>query len=161
MQLSRLSIPDMLALSQPYIDPQHPAHQAMAQMPEVAALLPRLRAAHEILLASQSAGDLQVSQLKKDVALLEAEHDELAHGIYHFIQAMTILAEEDQQRRWARLHEILLPGSGKFASTSHQLEAGNAALLAQILDGLSPQDKGLLKAQFVGKRSLFEAIERW
>ena len=54
-----------------------------------------------------------------------------------------------------------MPNNDKFASTSHKLEAGNAALLEQILDGISPQDKGLLRAQFVGKRSLFEAIERW
>src|SRR5688572_16835298 len=107
MQLSRLSISEMLALSQPYIDPEHPAHQALAKMPEVAALLPRLREAHEVLLASQSADDLQANQLKKEVALLEAEHDELAHGIHLFLQSMTLLAEDDVQPRWARLLEVL------------------------------------------------------
>lgn len=162
MHLSRLTIAEMLSLSQPYIDADHPASKSIYAMPEAASLLPRLREAHAILHASQSADDVRAGNLKKEVAELEAEHDDLAQGIHHIVQGMALLAEtEELQARWERLHEVLLPGSGKFASTSHQTEAGNAALLQHILDGLSAQDKGLLRASFVGKRSLFEIVERW
>jgi hypothetical protein len=75
---------------------------------------------------------------------------------------MALLCEPAEVRaRWERLHEVLLPGNAKFASSSHKTEASNAALLQQILEGLSAQDKGLLKAQFVGKRSVFELAQRW
>ncbi len=162
MHLSRLTISEMLALSQPYLDPEHPAHQALAQIPDVARLLPRLRDAHQVLKASQSADDLRASSLQKEVFALEAEHDDLAQGIHYTCQGIALLAEQDELRtRWERLYEVLLPGNRKFASSSHKTEAGNAALLQQILEGLPAQDKGLLKAQYIGKRSLFEIIERW
>lgn len=162
MQLSRLTVSEMLTISRPYLDPEHPAHQSLAKMPEAVSLLPRLREAHEVLLASQSADDVRAANIKQEVTALEAEHDDLAMGIHHIVHSMAVLSETDDARaRWQRLHEVLLPGSGKFASTSHKTEAGNAALLQQILEGLSAIDTGLMKAQFVAKRSIFEIVERW
>lgn len=162
MQLSRLTISEMLSISRLYLDAEHPAHHSLVKMPEAASLLPRLREAHDLLSASQSADDRRAASIKQEVSALEAEHDDLAMGIHHIVNSMAILAETDEaRRRWQRLHEVLLPISGKFASTSHKTEAGNAALLQQILDGLPPLDKGLLRAQFFGKRSIFEIVERW
>ena len=51
MQLSRLSQSDMLTLSQTFVDPVHPAGQALSGVPELASLLSRLRETHQVLLA--------------------------------------------------------------------------------------------------------------
>lgn len=162
MHLSRLTTVEMVTLSQGYLDPSHPAHQSMASMPEVLGLLPRLRDAHQILLASQSPDDLRANNLQREITALVAEYDDLAHGIDHLCQGMLLLAEQDEARtRWERLREVLLPGGHKVSHAPYQAEADNAALLEQILNGLPAADKGLLKSQSVGKRSLFEVIERW
>ena len=81
MHLSRLSPGEMVALSQTYLDPEHPANQGLASLPEVASLLPRLRDAHAVLVASQSADDLRASALQKEVEALLNEHDELGQGL--------------------------------------------------------------------------------
>lgn len=162
MHLSRLSLSDMLLLSQTYLDPNDPAHQALAGVPEVASLLSRLREAHQVLLASQSQDEIRASSLQKDVYALDAEQEDLVQGIDCLCQAMRLLIEDDELRtRWERLHQLMLPGGRKMAKQSYQAAAGNAALLQQILDGLPAADRQLLKAMFVGGRSLLSIIERW
>lgn len=162
MQLSRLNTSEMIALSQNYLDVEHPAYQGLSSVPEVASLLPRLAEAHRVLVASQSADDLRASALQKEVAALVDEHEELARGLGSLCQGLRILSEEEPTRvRWRRLHELLLPAGRKLSPASYQAEGDNAVLLETILGGMPAQDKGLLKAQFVGKRSVFEIIERF
>lgn len=163
MHLSRLMTSEMIALSQSFLDPAHAANQALAGMPELSTLLLKLSEAHQVLVASQSADDLRASSLQKEIGALAEEHDCLARGIDHLCQGLSLLSEEEQLcARWARLHQLLLPRSApRGASSSPQTEAENAALLQQILEGLPAPDKGLLKAHFIGKRSLFELIENY
>lgn len=162
MQLSRLNTGEMVALSQTYVDSEHPAHQGLASMPEVASLLPRLREAHVVLVASQSADDVRASALQKQIEALADEHEELSQGLDSLCQGMALLSEmEDLRLRWRRLHEVILPGGRKLASTSYQVAAENAALLEQILSGMPTPDKSLLKSQFIAKRSVFEIVNRF
>jgi hypothetical protein len=92
MQLSRLNTGEMVSLSQTYVDPEHPAHQGLASMPEVASLLPRLREAHIVLVGSQSADDVRASELQKQIDVLVDEHGELAQGIDSLFQGMALLS---------------------------------------------------------------------
>ena len=163
MHLSRLTTPEMVALSSPFFDTDHPACQALSGRTEFAKLLQRLQDVHQVLLASQSADDLRASSLQKEVAALDAEHDDLARGLDHICQGLALLAESDEvAERWARLHKLLLPsGAGDISNLPYQAEAEKAALLEQIVAGLSPQDKGLMKGHFIGKRSVMELVERW
>ena len=160
MHLSRLTVGEMLPLSQSYLDPNHPAHQALAGMPEVASLMPRLSEVHQVLLASQSQDDLRASSLQQQVTALDAEHDELVHGLECLFQALTLLAAEDEvRRRWQRLHQLLLPEGRKITHLSYELEASNAALLEQILDGMPDADRQLLNGQMISGRSVMTIIE--
>ena len=163
MHLSRLATSEMVALSSPFFDINHPAGQALSGRTDLAKLLVRLQDVHQVLLASLSADDLRASSLQKEVTALDAEHDDLARGIDYTCQGLALLADSDELgERWARIHKLLLPsGAGGISNLSYQAEAENAALLEQIVSGLTPQDKGLLKSHFVGKRSLMELIERW
>lgn len=161
MHLSRLGQTEMLSLSQTFLDPNHPANQALAGVQELASLLSRLREAHQVLLAHQSQDEVRLSSLQKDLRELDAEHDDLIQGIDYLCQAMILLVEEQEVRkRWERLYQLLLPGGRKMAKLSYQAEADNAALLQQIVDGLPDGDRFFLKQQRVGGRSLFECIER-
>lgn len=162
MHLSRLSIAEMLSLSQTFLDPAHPAHQALAGAPEVTSLMPRLREVNQVLLASQSADELRAGSLQKEVTSLDAEHDDLVSGLDCLFQSARLLVEDEQERaRWEQLHELLLPEGRKMASMTYQVEADNAALLAHILAELPAADRETLKGQCIGKRSALELIERW
>ncbi len=162
MHLSRLSVGEMLSLSQTYLDPTHIAHQALAGTPEVASLMPRLREVNEVLLASQSADALRAGSLQNEVTSLDAEHDDLVSGLDCLFQSARFLIEDEQERaRWEQLHELLLPDGRKLAAMSYQVEADNAALLQLIIAELPAADLEALKEQRIGKRSAFEIIQRW
>lgn len=162
MHLSRLSIAEMLSLSQTFLDPAHPAHQALAGAPEVTSLMPRLREINQVLLASQSADELRAGSLQKQVTSLDAEHDDLVSGLDCLFQSARLLIEDEQERaRWEQLHELLLPEGRKMASMTYQVEADNAALLEHILAELPAADRETLQGQCIGKRSALELIERW
>src|SRR4051812_28598084 len=101
MHLSRLTIGEMIPLSQTYLDPNDPAHQALAGVPEVASLMSRLQKAHVILLANQTQDNTRASFLQKEVHALDAEHDELVQGIDCLFQGLVLLAsDEETRRRW-------------------------------------------------------------
>jgi hypothetical protein len=162
MHLSRLTIGEMLSLSQTFLDPSHPAHQALAGAPEVTSLMPRLREVNQVLLASQSADELRAGSLQKAVTTLDAEHDDLVSGLDCLFQSARLLIEDEEERaRWEQLHELLLPEGRKLANMSYQVEADNAALLEHILAELPDADRDTLKKQYMGKRSALEIIERW
>jgi hypothetical protein len=162
MHLSRLTPAEMLPLSHGYLDPADPAHQALASVPELASLMPRLREAHQVLLASQSADELRAGSLQRVVTALDAEHDDLVRGIDSIFQGLALLAQNEEERSaWDRLHTLLLPNGQKIAEFSYELEGNNAVLLRHIVDGLSTVDQQRLKNQRVGNRTLRDAIERW
>ena len=161
MHLSRLSVGEMLSLSQTFLDPTHAAHQALSGTPEVASLMPRLREVNEVLLASQSADAQRAGSLQKEVTSLDAEHDDLVSGLDCLFQSARFLIEDEQERaRWEQLHELILPEGRKMAAMSYQVEADNAALLQLIIAELPDADLEALKEQRIGKRSALEIIER-
>lgn len=162
MHLSRLTIGEMLSLSQPFLDPAHAAHQALAGTPEVASLMPRLREVHQVLLASVSADERRAGSLQKEAAALDAEHDDLVSGLDSLFQSARFLIEDEEERaRWEQLHLLVLPEGRKMAHMSYQEEASHAALLEHILAELPDADRNILKGQFIGKRSVYAVIERW
>jgi len=162
MHLSRLSTAEMLSLSQGFLLPEHPANQALVALPEMTSLLVRLREVHQILLASQSPDDVRANSLQQEILSLDAEHDELVRGIDHLCRGAAHTAEDAETReRWDRLRELLLPGGHDMAELDYAVQAGNAALLEPIFEGLPAADKKLLKGMVSGKRSLFEIVERW
>lgn len=162
MHLSRLTPAEMLPLSHSYLDPAEPAHQALVLLPDARSLLPRLQEAHQVLLASQSQDDLRAGSLQRQVAILNAEYQDLAHGIDSILHGLEVLAEDDDERAaWARLHALLLPDGGKLAAASYEVEASNAMLLRQILDGMPAAEVQRLEKQGVGHRSLRKVVERW
>jgi hypothetical protein len=153
----------MVTISRPFVVPGHPAYEALSGLPEVASLIARLRDTFQVLSDSQSADDVRAGALQQEVTALEAEYQELSKGIDYMCRALAILAEQEESRgRWQRLREVLLPsGSGRGSASSAQACVDNAALQQQIFEGLPAQDKSLLRGHYVGKRNLFEIVERW
>ncbi|WP_146140706.1 hypothetical protein [Haliangium sp. UPWRP_2] len=160
--MSRLTVGEMLTLSQPFLDPTHPAYEVLAGLPEVAVLMPRLREVHQVLLASQSADERRAGSLEKEVSALDAEHDDLVSGLDCLFQSARFLIEEEEERlRWEQLHQLLLPDGRKLAHMSYKEEASHAALLSHILAELPEADRNILKRQSMGKRSVYDIVERW
>ncbi len=162
MHLSRLNIGEMLSLSQPFLDPTHAAHQALASRSEVASLMPRLQEVHQALLTGVSADDKRADSLQKEVVALDAEHDDLVSGLDGLFQSVRFLIDDEEERlRWEQLHQLVLPEGRKMANMSYQEEASHAALLEHILAELPEADRNILQAQRVGNRTVYAIIERW
>lgn len=162
MHLSRLTVAEMLPLSQTFLDMNHPGGQALSELPDVSKVLPKLREAHELLLSSQTHDELRAGLLHRECLALAAECDDLLQGIDCIFRGLALLAEDDESRaRWARLHTLLIPGDRKGMSNDYAAEAENASLLFAILDGMPAIDKHLLKAQQVGKRNFFDVLLRF
>jgi len=162
MRLNQLTAAEMLAISQPWLDPAHAAHKALVKVSEISPLLNRLTGAHQLLLAQRPQDGSRAAALQRELAVLDAEHDELARGIHSLCEGLAILSEgEDERSNWERLRMLLLPVGLGIVNQSYTAEAGNAILLEQRLEDLSPADKKLLKGQLIGHRSLYDLVLRW
>lgn len=162
MLLSRLTVAKMIRLSHTYLEPNHPAHRALATMPEVASLLPRLREAHQILVDSQSEDDRRADALQKEVAALAAEYDSLLFGIDCACHSLVLLTEDVEARaHWERLYGLLLPAKDKLADSHHKAIAGQAQRVQQLLGELPGPDRLRLREQAFGGRSLYDIILHW
>ena len=142
MHLSRLTTAEMLPISETYLDSNHPAHQALASVTVVAGLLPRLKEAHDVLLASQSQDELRLGTLQKEVGCLSAEHDDLVFGLEGLFRSLALLSEDTELRgRWERLSDLLLPRGRNSAHVSYDTKASNAGTIGTIASAKGKLEK--------------------
>lgn len=162
MQLKRLSIAEMLALSEPWITAGGPAHKALSAVPEVVGLLPRAATAHAGLLKTQRREDPRVATLIEEAVELDSEHDDLARGIDSLCVMMGHLAETAAQRKgWGRLREALFPDGLAIINQSYTAEAGNAVRVAKRIEGLGAEDRQFLKDVTLGKKTAQAVVSSW
>jgi hypothetical protein len=162
MRLNHLSAAEMVSLSQPLLDPNQPAHKALSASPELQGLLPRLQATHDALLGRQLSNDTQEQELQRELAVLGAEHGDLARGIDSLCSTGAVLGEEGEQRAaWLRLQKQFLPEGLNLVRMSYSAIGGHALLLQKRLESLTAADKKLLKSQLIGRRSAYDLVQRF
>ena len=161
MRLNHLSPAEMVSLSQPILDPKHPAHLALKVVPEAFALTGRLRAAHDTLVGRQLYEDARARALQQELLGLKSTHDELVRGFDSLLGACETLSEDPEVRvAWQRLHTQVLPDGLGVVNLSYSAAGGHALLLEKRMESVSASDKKLLKSQFVGRRNAANLVQR-
>jgi len=164
MRLNRMTVAEMISITQTWLLPGTPAMELLKRQPEIAVLLSHVQTAHEALLKRQPQpqSSAREAQLGRDLERLDALHDDLVRGLDHLCQALALLSEDDDTKlTWQRIHKVLLPMGLGLVNLSYGAEAGNAMLLQQRLAGLSAADTKLLKTQQVGGQSVLSIVQNF
>jgi hypothetical protein len=155
MAMKRLSAAEMISLSDPLVDKEHPEHALLESMEDARPALKRLTVAHAAILHAQPTIDLgELGKLQDEAAKLDGEHDDVVRGIVAVISGFAHLAR-DGARKTAllQLRDALFPTGGAIIARSYREEAGQAVLLKSrltapmkaLLKSLPAPDGNLLK----------------
>lgn len=157
MALKRLTAQEMVQLSKPWVTPGDPGRAALEKVPLLAALLPRVEAAHGAIFAVEvETEDPKTKALSEQEAELDAEHDSLVKGVYG---TLTMLSEVSTQKdELLRLRDLLLPEGLEHARKTYRGEAGHAALVASRLD---EPTRARLKSIILHDKTLLELVDTW
>jgi hypothetical protein len=157
MALKRLTVQEMVQLSKPWITPSDPGRTAIEKIPLLAALLPRIEAAHNAIFAIQvETEDPKTKALSEQEAELDAEHDTLVRGVYG---ALSMISEVSTQKdELLRLRDLILPEGLEHARKTYRGEAGHAALVAARLDDAT---RARLKNIVLHDKTLLELVDAW
>ena len=161
MAAKRLTTDEMVQISGPWITKGSAARTAIAAVPEMAGLLPRVDEAHQALHDAQpSAGDPRLAALQDEAASVDAQHDTLIRGVSMTLTALALLSDAAKASALLKLQEVLLPdGLGSIQKT-FRAEAGAAELLKTRL-AADPSLKKQLKDIPVFKHTLGHFVEEW
>ncbi|ACY17020.1 hypothetical protein [Haliangium ochraceum] len=162
MALKRFSRGEMVSVTAPWIDPEHPEHQLLASVPAAASLLPHVISAHRALLDTQRPLDaVERADIRGQQAQADALHDELARacsallqGYAHYFQALG----DARAEALSELHALMFPAGLQVVQFSYRETGGQAELLSSRL---SPEARQLLASIPLATSNLLEATEAW
>lgn len=162
MGLNRLRTTEMVTITAPLVDVDHPDHQALAGEPALAPLLPEIEAAHQGLHATHfvGPGPVRLKQLQEKQKTLDVLHDDVVRGIWYFLTALLFFQKDpDKRRALEQLQALLLPEGLSAVQRSYREEAGQAALTASRLgDG---ERKTLKAMKLPDGGNLLDKVEEW
>lgn len=160
MALKRLKTGEMVQLSLPWITENSEARNAILAVPLLAAILPKIEAAHQALHSTQpGAADSRLAKVQEKAAGLDLRHDEIVRGIYWLPTALAwLVGAGDSAESLLRLRDLLLPNGLDTAQKSYREEAGATALLKTRLTTDAPAKK-MVKDIPVMKQSLSHFID--
>lgn len=160
MAWKHLRTGEMLSLTSPLLDPQHPEQQALSAEPLTAAILPYVEGAHQRLLKTQVRDNVQarVAELGLKQAEVDSLHDALKRAVYDMLGAAAIGAlDQDYAARCNALRALVLPEGYSGLNRSYRDEAGQAALLAERLGA---DEIALLEGIRIGSRSAWSLLQQ-
>lgn len=161
MALKRLYTGEMVSLSGPWTQPDHPDRALLTSIPATAALLPQLDQAHANLLSKQvrPEGLPRLSVIGKAQKRIDERHDDVIRGLYNLLQALAFLTSDpDVEMRLHHLLVVLLPEGLDAVIKTYRDEAGQAALLESRL---SPDEVSLLKRIKTLEGSAWDSVREW
>ena len=157
MALLRLTAAEMIQLSAPWVTPDDEAHQIVMSVPLLAALLPRVEAAHELIISMiPMAESPKVKELSATEAEVDDQHDTLVRGIYGGLSSMALVSANAAEL--LSLRDLLLPEGLQHTRRSYSGEAGHAALVEPRLDA---DTRKRLAAVKLHDRTLEELVDKW
>lgn len=169
--LRKLTLAEMTALSGAMLDKSQ-FLSTFTSIPEVAWLIPQLKAAHEGVLASATAQDGPSPEMRAVNAkglVIDNRHDHVARHISLALDAereRCLAAEPPDTERAAKCAHVgllLFPEGLGFLNTSYLAEAGNTARVARVMKD-DPEIGAFLKTVPVGgsgKKTLLDSVSRW
>lgn len=161
MALKRLTTGEMVSLSASWVESDHVDRKALAAIPVIASLLPRVDLAHATLLETQTAcvAPERLAAIQDEQKRVDARHDDLARGAYYLPMALAYLVKNKHlAQSLLELQSVLLPDGLTIVQKSYREEAGQTALLDSRL---SPDHIALLKKIKTPEGNLWDAIQEW
>lgn len=152
MELRKLLEPEMVQISAPWVAEGSAVRAAIEAEAMLAALLPKLAAAHAGIVAmSAQANDPEARSLMTEATRLDAEHDDLVRTIHGALTILSKLSKAGDEH--LRLRDLLFPESLRHVNKSHSAEAGHAAAIAS---SLTPEVLARMKTIAIGDTTLFD-----
>lgn len=135
MALRSLSTENMVVVTDALTKRGSPERGAIEAVPEAAALLPQIEAAHRGLLASQPIVNADVAKLSAQLAEADTRHDALIRGIHlRFESELQLATESDERAELARARDAVLPTGLTVITRSWTEQAGEARLREARVD---------------------------
>lgn len=158
MALKNLSVEEMVKISEAWVAPDNPAHEALTNVERLKGLLPDIQSAHEAIFAVvPKPNDPRQAEIARLAAEEDAVHDALARGIYGYLTELSLL--DDDAASLIALRDQLMPeGLSKAIHNTYRGQAGFAKLLG---DRLTPDAQSKLRALPVGQGSLMDRVNVW
>lgn len=157
MALVRLTVEEMVQLSAPWVTADDPAHTIMLSVPLMAALLPGVEAAHQLIMSMIPAAESpKFKELSAAEAELDVRHDTLVRGIYGGLSSMALISAHGAEL--LSLRDLLLPEGLQHTQKTYRGEAGYAALLASRLDADTRQRLAAVKLH---DQTLEALVDEW
>lgn len=163
MALRNLTNETMVTLSQAWVDPAR-ERKTLQGVPLLSALLPKLEAAHQLLISSLAGGRNaaadRLSSLRDEAEAQDGRHDRKARGIYWLLSGLSELAEapEDSERLLS-LRDRLLPAGLSTITASYSHQAGHVAVVKK---GLTAADRSELRRhKTLSGRTLEDELDAW
>ena len=145
MATQRWTSAEMMRMSGTLVEPGHIDRQVMENVPELAALLPRLRAAHDRLIESyQDTPAFRLAPLVQALGRADWRHDSLVRALYFafesLIQTAQGSADQTEAERLRQLRHRLLPQGLQLVKFSYRDEASHAEFMSAQLDAQTRQN---------------------
>jgi len=157
MALLRLTAAEMVQLSAPWVAPNDEAHQIAMSVPLLAALMPQVEAACELIISMIPAAESpKIKELSATEAELDDQHDMLMRGIFGGLSSMALVSANGAEL--LSLRDLLLPDGLQHTQRSYRGEAGHAALLEPKLDAAT---RRRLAAVNLHDRTLEAVVDEW
>jgi hypothetical protein len=135
MSRKRLLSEEMLSLSAAWIQPQSPAHQAILANQDLAALLPRITAAHNAVSATAqpSTDNPRLDEISQEQADIDTRHDDLIRGAHAIFSGIAALLGPHDGADFLELRNQLIPDGLASTQKTYRAESGQADQLATRL----------------------------
>lgn len=146
MALKRLSTENMVTLSADLIRRGSPERAGIEAVPEAAALLPQIEAAHRGLIESQPVVNAEIAKLTSKLNEEDARHDTLVRAIHARLESETLFAETTvDAAKHARARSALFPSGTSIVNRAWSEQAGEAKMRAGRIDDEIERVLGKLK----------------
>ena len=157
MALLRLTAAEMVQLSAPWVAPDDEAHHIASSIALLAALLPQVEAAHQLIISMIPAAESpKMKELSATEADVDDQHDTLVRGIHGGLSSMALVSGNGAEL--LSLRDLLLPDGLQHTRKSYLGEAGYAALLKPRLDAATRQRLAAVKLH---DRTLESLVDQW
>lgn len=147
----------MVQLSEPWVTPDNEAHTILNGVPLLAALLPQIEGAHQLLMSMIPAADSpKFKELSAAEAELDVKHDTLVRGIHGGLTSIALISANGAEL--LSLRDFLLPEGLAHTQKSYRGEAGHAKLVESRLDA---DMRKRLSAVTLHDRTLEALVDEW
>lgn len=159
MDRRALRIEEMIVSTRTWVDVTHTDFLLLAELPGSLPLLTELSQVLKSLTTALAMRARYRSSLDQECAELDAEHDQLARGLYSLLDAYCHLSSPDSEKaEWHGLRDTLFPEALSFVGSTYEEEARYAV---RRVMRLSEEQIARLKAHRVDGASLWSWLEQW